>query len=495
MRRIIADSGSTKTDWCWTDNNTVVGSLQTQGINPVHMERATILQLLTEHIRPTVQSPDTEVFFYGAGCAGEYVTVMRDLLAEGLGVKASQVFVYSDMLGAARAVCGHEAGIACILGTGSNSCYYDGRDILANIPPLGYILGDEGSGAALGKAFLNAIFKGALPATLRDRFLETSGQSYADIIHRVYRQPQANRYLASLTRFMGEAKEEHGELKTLIINEFRLFIKRNISHYPSQQNTIGVVGSIGYFFRDELATAAALEGYRVGRVVQRPMEGLLAFHATPQHTVVTLPPLKAALFDLDGVVFDTEPQYTVFWGSEARRYHPEIPDLEHRIKGQTLTQIFDGYFADVKDEQPHIVERLDAYERQMDYRYIAGFEAFIASLRARQVKTAIVTSSNQEKMANVYRQHPELKDWFDEILTSEDFAASKPSPDCYLKAAARLSVAPADCVVFEDSFNGLKSGRAAGAYVVGLSTTNPATAIAPFADQVVNDFTQLDHLT
>ena len=197
---------------------------------------------------------------------------------------------------------------------------------------------------------------------------------------------------------------------------------------------------------------------------------------------------KVALFDLDGVVFDTEPQYTIFWGAECRRYHPEQPGLEHTIKGQTLTQIFDRYFSDVADEQPAIVERLNAYEAQMRYDYVAGFEDFIRGIRAQGVKTAVVTSSNQAKMRSVYRQRPEFTTLFDAVLTSEDFTESKPSPDCYLKGAARFGATPQECVVFEDSFNGLKSGRAAGMYVIGLSTTNPAEAIAPLADLVISDY-------
>ena len=198
---------------------------------------------------------------------------------------------------------------------------------------------------------------------------------------------------------------------------------------------------------------------------------------------------KAALFDLDGVVFDTEPQYTVFWGEQCRRYHPEQPGLEHRIKGQTLTQIFDAHFSgSLQSEQAVITDRLNAFEAGMDYNYVTGFYPFILSLRDKGIKTAVVTSSNMAKMRAVYAKHPEFSQLFDAVLTSEDFAESKPSPDCYLRAAARFGVAPADCVVFEDSFNGLKSGRAAAMTVVGLSTTNPADSIAPFCDVVIADY-------
>lgn len=199
--------------------------------------------------------------------------------------------------------------------------------------------------------------------------------------------------------------------------------------------------------------------------------------------------MKAALFDLDGVVFDTEPQYTEFWGSQCRLYHPEHPGLEQEIKGSTLTQIYDRWFSgDLESEQPVITRRLDAFEAQMRYEYIAGFEQLIADLHAHGVKTAVVTSSNQPKMESVYRAQPQFKQLFDAILTSEDFEHSKPHPDCYLKAAARFNVEPSECIVFEDSFNGLKSGRAAGMKVVGLATTNPAGSIAPLSDIQITDY-------
>ena len=199
--------------------------------------------------------------------------------------------------------------------------------------------------------------------------------------------------------------------------------------------------------------------------------------------------MKAALFDLDGVVFDTEPQYSVFWGAQCREFHPEHPGLEHEIKGQTLVQIYDAWFSgELAEKQPMITERLNKFEQQMDYIYVPGFEEYISQLRSKGVKTAVVTSSNQPKMEAVYQSHPEFRSMFDAILISEDFERSKPDPDCYLKAAQRLGVKVEDCVVFEDSFNGLKSGKAAGMYVVGLSTTNPATAIRPYCDEIIENY-------
>lgn len=202
--------------------------------------------------------------------------------------------------------------------------------------------------------------------------------------------------------------------------------------------------------------------------------------------------MRAALFDLDGVVFDTEPQYTLFWGSQCRRYHPDCPGLEQQIKGQTLVQIFDTLFVgQLAAERPAVTERLNAFEQTMALDYVGGFLPFIDALRRRGVLTALVTSSNRVKMARVYERRPEVVPLFDAILTAEDFARSKPDPDCYLRAAVRLGVEPRHCVVFEDSFNGLRSGRAAGMYVVGLATTNAAADIAPLSDRVIADYADL----
>ena len=198
---------------------------------------------------------------------------------------------------------------------------------------------------------------------------------------------------------------------------------------------------------------------------------------------------KAALFDLDGVVFDTEPQYSVFWGDICRQYHPEHPGLEHEIKGQTLTQIYDRWFSgSLLLEQDSITSRLNDYEQQMSYEYIAGFETLIANLRSHGVRTAVVTSSNIPKMESVFRHQPGFTSLFDAILTSEDFDRSKPDPDCYQKAAQRLDAEFDECIVFEDSFNGLRAGRAAKMVVVGLATTNAVKDITPLSDLQLKNY-------
>ena len=199
---------------------------------------------------------------------------------------------------------------------------------------------------------------------------------------------------------------------------------------------------------------------------------------------------RAALFDLDGVILDTESQYSEFWGQMGCEFRPDIPNFASRIKGQTLTQIYDTWFSGQEDLQDEITRRLDDYEAHMLYHYIKGARAYAEKLRNEGMHTAIVTSSNLAKMESVYQQRPELRTLFGRILTSEDFTESKPSPQCYLRGAEAFGVQAGECVVFEDSLNGLRAARASGAYVVGLATTLPREVITPLCDWVINDFTE-----
>ena len=197
----------------------------------------------------------------------------------------------------------------------------------------------------------------------------------------------------------------------------------------------------------------------------------------------------AALFDFDGVVMDTETQYTVYWDEVGRQYHPELPHFGALIKGQTLTQIYDKHFAGMTEDQSKITAGLNRFEREMKFEYIAGVVDFMKDLRAHGVKIAIVTSSNELKMANVYAAHPELKEGLvDRILTAEMFTRSKPAPDCFLLGAEVFGTVPQNCVVFEDSFHGLEAGNAAGMTVIGLSTTNTAEAIKDKCKLSIPDF-------
>lgn len=197
----------------------------------------------------------------------------------------------------------------------------------------------------------------------------------------------------------------------------------------------------------------------------------------------------AALFDFDGVVMDTETQYSLFWNKIGKQYFPQIEEFGRIIKGQTLVNIYAKYFAGMEKEQQDITARLNQFEKDMAYEYIPGVVDFMKDLRAHGVKMAIVTSSNDLKMANVYKAHPELKELVDRILTAEMFTRSKPAPDCFLLGAEVFGTVPQNCVVFEDSFHGLEAGNAAGMAVVGLCTTNPKEAIADKCKLVMPDFT------
>ena len=196
-----------------------------------------------------------------------------------------------------------------------------------------------------------------------------------------------------------------------------------------------------------------------------------------------------ALFDFDGVVVDTEPQYTLFWDEKGKKYHPEIPNFGHHIKGQTLIQIYKQFFREPEGLQDEITRQLLDYELTMHFEYIDGVVDFMKELREKGVKLAIVTSSNDAKMANAYREHPELKTMVDCIVTADRVTHSKPHPECFLLGAEMLGVEKDNCIVFEESFHGIEAGNRAGMKVVGLATTNSAEAIAAKCALVILDFT------
>jgi HAD superfamily hydrolase (TIGR01509 family) len=199
----------------------------------------------------------------------------------------------------------------------------------------------------------------------------------------------------------------------------------------------------------------------------------------------------AVLFDFDGVVVDTEPQYTLFWDEKGKKYHPEIPNFGHHIKGQTLIQIYKQFFREPESLQDEITRQLLDYELTMHFEYIDGVVDFMKELREKGVKLAIVTSSNDAKMANAYREHPELKTMVDFIVTADRVTHSKPHPECFLLGAEMLGVEKDNCIVFEDSFHGIEAGNRAGMKVIGLATTNSAEAIADKCALVIPDFTDL----
>ena len=268
---LIADSGSTKTDWAYMDQR-----VQTQGINPFHQDEDTIRSILKEELLPQLTSDITHltsILFYGSGVRPELEEKMQRLLQE-VFPQAEHIEAHGDLLGAARALCGHQEGIACILGTGANSCLYDGERIVENTPPMGYILGDEGSGAVLGVRFLNALYKNRLSNDVKVAFEAFAEMSMAQVIERVYRQPMANRWLASLSKFIHQ-QIENPQIEQLVIDNFRDFIQRNIAPYQRRDLPINAVGSIAFYYQQQLEKAVKAEGYTLGKIVRSPLDALV----------------------------------------------------------------------------------------------------------------------------------------------------------------------------------------------------------------------------
>lgn len=284
---LIADSGSTKTDWCLCDGSTILTTIQSQGINPYHQAEETIEQVLREELLPQlIKSPEykdqhaIKVIYYGAGCANETAcNRVKEAIYKVLNTK--DITIHSDLLGAARALCGHEEGIACVLGTGSNSCLYNGKEITANIPPLGYILGDEGSSAVLGRRLVGDCLKNQLPEAIRNEFLTEYQLTQEIILEKVYRQPLANRFLASLTPFLSKHKEVP-EIHRLLVESFTDFFVRNVKQYRRPWLPIHFVGSIANAFSTELKEAAESLGMELGTIMQSPMEGLIKYHSSEE---------------------------------------------------------------------------------------------------------------------------------------------------------------------------------------------------------------------
>lgn len=286
MITLIVDSGSTKTSWCFAflpDTKSADGArtVTTEGLNPAVMSAEEVEEKIAKALNHCLQSlsisaADVEnVFFYGAGCIAGRAGVVSESISSIL--VDAKIYVADDLLGAARALCGHKAGIACILGTGSNSCLYDGENIVAHTPALGYVLGDEGSGAVLGRKFLNAVLKQTLPENICKRFLQESGLDMAEVINRVYRSPAPNRFLASMSEYIHGYLDEK-EVSDIVIDNFEDFIRNNLLAYGDEFRTINVVGSIAYHYKEQLTEAASRNGFQIGKIIKSPIEGLIEYH-------------------------------------------------------------------------------------------------------------------------------------------------------------------------------------------------------------------------
>lgn len=277
--KLIADAGSTKIEWVMLDpDGRVVSRTTSDGLNAIiaHPDEVRSQFADARNALGADASVD-EIHYYGAGCATVSACSRIDNVLRNVW-DAANVYVNTDLLGAARALFGRNRGIACILGTGSNSCLYDGHDIVRNVPSLGYILGDEGSGAALGKRLISDTFKGQLPEVIKTKFQDIYKLKIEDILENVYRSQKPNKFLASLVPFLS-SHLWNPYIYSLVLEEFTIFVKRNIAMYPGAHSLpIAFTGSIAYYFEEILRDAIERQGYKVAKISRTPMEGLIAFH-------------------------------------------------------------------------------------------------------------------------------------------------------------------------------------------------------------------------
>lgn len=303
---LIADSGSTKTAWCLCSSEGDEGGQQlsthylyiyTQGINPFQQTEEEICCVLEHELMEQIgcRCHDGDVisaiYFYGAGCTKAKSPVVASALRRVVAADA-RISVESDMLGAARGLCGKTPGVVGILGTGSNSCLYDGEEIVANVSPLGYILGDEGSGAYIGKRLVGDVLKKQMAEEVCQMFFDETHETQESIVQKVYREPLPNRFLASLSQFCARHRERE-EVRDFLSSCFAEFFDRNIRNYRNNQygidaDTVHLVGSIAYYYKAEIADAAERCGFKIGNVLQNPLEGLVAYHKDAPS--LTLPP-------------------------------------------------------------------------------------------------------------------------------------------------------------------------------------------------------------
>jgi glucosamine kinase len=274
---LIADSGSTKTTWCIADAEKKTRNFfLTSGINPYYQHEHEIMEKLEKEF--TSEKPVIEaIYFYGAGCTDPDVNqaVVKPLSRF---FKTEVVQVNTDLMAAARSLCGNQPGIACILGTGSNSCYYDGKGIANQVSPLGFLLGDEGSGAVLGRTLLSDILKKQLSEKIISLFFEEFPVTPAEIMENIYKKPFPNRYAAKFSRFLYSHMDET-EIRDLVIKAFHAFFTRNVLQYPeATQYQVHFSGSIAWYFQELLKETADSLGLITGKIVQDPIEGLVDFH-------------------------------------------------------------------------------------------------------------------------------------------------------------------------------------------------------------------------
>jgi glucosamine kinase len=278
MLKLIADSGSTKTLWVLLKNGKEIFRSETKGINPFLLSKQEIEQIIRSEVSNEIlHSAIDEIYFYGAGCSQpDRKLEIKNTLQKVF--KQAKIEVEHDMLAACRALFGKENGIACILGTGSNSCLYVNESIIENLPSPGYILGDEGGGVHIGRLFLEAYIYNELPTNLKLKAEKELNLTYSEIVENVYKKPMPNRYMASFSKFVGD-NSNHEFCRKLVENSFEVFIKRHILPYSYVQNyQVAFIGSIAEKFQDILKNCLAKHQLKISIILKDPMDGLIGFH-------------------------------------------------------------------------------------------------------------------------------------------------------------------------------------------------------------------------
>jgi N-acetylglucosamine kinase-like BadF-type ATPase len=274
---LIADSGSTKTDWRIIDNQGKITQAQTNGINPYYQSEKEISEELDNSLKPQVPEGIDEIHFYGAGCTSQKINLTVENALKSIFGEVT-ILVNSDLLAVARGLCGKDPGIACILGTGSNSCYYDGNSIVRNIPSWGTWLGDEGSGSYMGRQLIILYLNRELPDRLQSAFDKRYPELRDSVLENVYRKPYPNRYLAQFTRFLFHYLKDPFVYE-LVHRSFSEFFKRKVLKYPeAKQFPVHVSGSIGFYFNTILRKAADGQGLHLKTITENPIAGLTLFH-------------------------------------------------------------------------------------------------------------------------------------------------------------------------------------------------------------------------
>lgn len=278
MKILVADSGATKTDWRIINENSTIEQARTIGFNPFYSEIGYFQQDIETQLYPLLDKYDVSaVHYYGAGCSN---SKNQAIVAKMLGelFPKSEKHVTHDLLAAARALCTHEKGIACILGTGANSCLYDGKTIVDNVPSLAYVLGDFGSGSTMGKELLSAYFHKRLPQELAIKFNERFQLNRDDMIERIYKKPMAAAYLASFSKFLFDNANDPF-IHSLIVEQFEKFLTYYVLPYKDARDLkIHFTGSVGYYYNSILRSVADGMGLTVGNIVRAPIAGLALFH-------------------------------------------------------------------------------------------------------------------------------------------------------------------------------------------------------------------------